>query len=159
MTPDPKEIIALIETLLRHLDVPFDTVSFDDIPPHPMYSVVTSDSHTLIGAQGATLEAVNHLIRRQIEHRFGETVAHTVSVDVNGYRRKKIEEIQNKARMVAERVRLFKSSVELSPMSAYERMIIHALFADDPEVMTESEGEGKFRRIILKSRSSAFTLP
>ena len=38
-------------------------------------------------------------------------------------------------------------------MSSYERMIVHSTFSDDPEVTTESEGEGKFRRVILKHTS------
>jgi len=42
----------------------------------------------------------------------------------------------------------------MTPMSAYERMIIHALFTNDPNIMTESEGMGKNRHIILKYREA-----
>ncbi len=148
------EVISMITALLDRLGVPYDSVVFDDSLPHALYVVSSPESALLIGPQGAHLDALNHLIRRHIEQRFSESDARTVSIDVNGFRKRKIEEIQNKARMVAERVRLFKSNVELSPMSAYERMIIHALFAEDPDVMTVSEGEGKFRRIIIKSRTT-----
>jgi spoIIIJ-associated protein len=146
------EVISMITTLLDRLGVSYDSVVFDDSPPHALFSISSPESALLIGIQGANLDALNHLIRRFVEQRFGEEDARLVSVDVNGFRKRKIEDIQNKARMVAERVRLFKSNVELSPMSAYERMIIHALFAEDPDVMTVSEGEGKFRRIIIKPR-------
>jgi spoIIIJ-associated protein len=150
---NPTDATTLITELLNRMGVPFDTVVFEEMAPHSLYVITSPESKLLIGPQGATLDALNHLLRRQVEQRFGEEVARTVSIDVNGYRKQKIEEIQNKARMVAERVRLFRSSVELSPMSAYERMIIHALFADDPDIMTESEGEGKFRRIVIKTRT------
>lgn len=145
----------LITELLSKMDVSYDTVEFKEGAPHPLFTITSSDSKTLIGPQGATLDALAHLIRRIVEKKYGESVAREVSLDVNGYRKRQIEDIQNKARMVAERVRLFRSSVELSPMSSYERMIIHALFAEDPDIATESEGEGKFRRIIIKARTTS----
>jgi spoIIIJ-associated protein len=56
--------------------------------------------------------------------------------------------------MLAQRARLFKHDVEMSPMNPYERLVVHELFAEDPEIVTESAGEGKFRHIVLKYRSA-----
>ena len=59
------------------------------------------------------------------------------------------------ARMLAQRARLFKHDVEMEPKSAYERLVIHELFSNDPEIKTESAGEGKFRHIVLKYKDAA----
>jgi spoIIIJ-associated protein len=71
-------------------------------------------------------------------------------VDVNEYQKKHIEEIRSKARILAERARYFKSSVDMEPMSAYERMIIHSEFASSPDISTESIGKGKDRHVVLR---------
>lgn len=154
---DHERVLSIIKECLSHLDVPYTSVFFEEKGAHPLFQIRTDDSKTLIGAEGAVLDALNHVVRRIIERILGEKAAHTISIDVNGYRSRKIEELANKARMVAERVRLFKSDVELSPMTSYERMIIHALFAEDPDITTESAGEGKFRRVIMKARSRSLT--
>ncbi len=40
-------------------------------------------------------------------------------------------------------------------MSAYERLVVHELFSEDPDIKTESQGEGKFRHIVLKCKEGA----
>ena len=71
-------------------------------------------------------------------------------IDVGGHLEADLERIRGNARMLAQRARLFKHEVELDPMTAYERLVIHELFSDDPEIKTESRGEGKFRHIVLR---------
>ena len=51
---------------------------------------------------------------------------------------------------MASRAKTFKRDIELEPMSSYERMIVHSTLADDTAVRTESDGEGKFRKVIIK---------
>jgi spoIIIJ-associated protein len=71
-------------------------------------------------------------------------------VDVNGYQLSRIRDLEQKARLLADRVRTFRSSAEMTPMTAYERMIVHSLFSNDPEITTESDGTGKMRHVILR---------
>jgi spoIIIJ-associated protein len=75
-------------------------------------------------------------------------------IDVNGYRTQKIKDLQNKALMMAERARSLQYDVELSPMSAYERLIVHTTLQDAPNVKTESQGEGRNRRVVIKYSAS-----
>jgi spoIIIJ-associated protein len=63
--------------------------------------------------------------------------------------------VRQNARPLAQRARLFKHDVEMAPMSAYERLVVHELFSEDPEIKTESAGEGKFRHIVLKYKSGS----
>ena len=71
-------------------------------------------------------------------------------VDVNDHRARQIRDLQTKAVMMAERARSFQYDVELTPMSAYERLIIHTTLQNAPNVKTESQGEGRNRRVVIK---------
>jgi spoIIIJ-associated protein len=56
--------------------------------------------------------------------------------------------------MMAERARSFQYDVELTPMNAYERLIVHTVLSDSPNVKTESSGEGRNRRVVIKYAAS-----
>lgn len=114
--------------------------------------ITSPDSKQLIGPGGEHLRALNAVAKRMVEHAHGEEAA-TFFIDVNNYREKELEGVRQNARMFAQRARLFKHDVELPPQSAYERLVVHELFAEDPEIATESTGEGKFRRIVLKYKN------
>lgn len=110
---------------------------------------VSSPATELIGPEGEHLRALNTIAKRMVEHAHGEEAA-SFLIDVNGYHEAELERVRASARMLAQRARLFKHDVEMPPASAYERLVIHELFAEDPEIKTESAGEGKFRHIVLK---------
>jgi spoIIIJ-associated protein len=154
---DESTAINLIREILSRMQIACDGVKIVTVGPSALYLVSSSDSALLIGTRGENLRALNYLVKKIVENKFGEEYGRAVTVDVGGYQKKQIEDVQNNARMLAERVRLFRSSVEMSPMSSYERMIVHALFSEDPAVMTESEGEGPHRRVVIKCRSGVST--
>ena len=66
------------------------------------------------------------------------------------YQKKRIDDVRAKAHILAERARYFKSSVEMDPMSSYERMIVHAEFTNTNDIVTVSTGQGRERRIIIR---------
>lgn len=115
-------------------------------------AVSSPDSARLIGPNGEHLRALNMIARRLVEQKYGEDSANFL-IDVNGYHETAMEKVRQGARMLAQRARLFKHDVDLEPMSSYERLVVHELFAEDPEIKTESAGEGKFRHIVLKYKS------
>jgi spoIIIJ-associated protein len=114
--------------------------------------VNSPDSARLIGPNGEHLRALNSVARRLVESRHGEDAA-SFLIDVNGHHEAQLERIRNEARVLAQRARLFKHDVEMNPMSPYERLVVHELFAEDPEIETQSAGEGKFRHIVLKYKA------
>lgn len=145
---DRASIQTLVEELLKRLGVSLDSIAVSE-GARTVVAVNTKDNATLIGPNGDHLRALNHLARRIAETRAkGEPVSFVI--DVGGHLEADLERIRGNARMLAQRARLFKHEVELDPMTAYERLVIHELFAGDPEIQTESRGEGKFRRIVLK---------
>lgn len=146
---DASSLLQTTQELLKRIG--FDDAKVTVIEKPRLYATIAvADAKTLIGMRGETLRALSHLIKRMLEVRSGEEIRVSYLIDVNGYYEKQAETVRSQARMLAQRARLFKHDVEMSPMSPYERMLIHELFSEDPEIKTESQGEGKFRHIVLK---------
>ncbi|MDE2071366.1 MAG: hypothetical protein KGI70_01365 [Patescibacteria group bacterium] len=144
---DPGALKTCIERLLSSMGEEAEVSVRAD--KRTVVDVSTTSAERLIGAGGEALRALNLLARKLVELKHGEEAANFI-VDINGYQEKKLEVLRQSARMLAQRARLFKHEVEMPPQSAYERLVVHELFAEDPEIATESRGEGKFRHIVLK---------
>jgi spoIIIJ-associated protein len=142
-----------ISSLLATLGTPAEDISVTT-GHRTVVAVSSQNSKELIGPGGEHLRALNTVARRLVESKHGEEAA-SFLVDVNGYFEEKMEAVRQNARMLAQRARLFKHDVEMSPMSPYERLVVHELFSDDPEIQTESQGQGKFRHIVLKYKQNA----
>lgn len=132
--------------MLSKADIPFDDITVDEIGGQTVFQIHTPESKKLIGMHGETIRALNHIVKKaaatEEEDRF--------IVDVNNYRSKKIEELKQTAKLLAERARSLKYNVEMTPMSSYERMIVHSALTDEPNITTESYGEGRDRRVVIK---------
>ena len=139
---------SFIEEFVKKMGISIESIEHTLLGSQHIFNIRTPDSKRLIGPQGDTLRALNHIMRRMSEHA-SEEKENRYMVDVNGYQSSKIRDLEQKAKLLADRVRTFRSSAEMTPMSAYERMIIHALFSEDPEITTRSEGIGKTRHVIL----------
>ena len=145
---DTKNLTQLVKEFIEQTGYSVDGVEACE-GARTIIAVSTLESKELIGEGGEVLRAINHILKRIAETRFkGEEINFTV--DISGYLEKQLEGLRGNARMLAQRVRLFKHDVDLPPMSSYERLVIHELFAEDPEIQTESAGEGKFRHVVLK---------
>lgn len=110
----------------------------------------TPDSRFMIGRDGETLRSLNHLVRKIVEKSSGKEEISNVFVDVNGYQKKRFDSLKNIAHMMAERAKYFKSNIEVDPMPANERRIIHMFLEGIPDIKTESEGYGPSRRVVIK---------
>lgn len=147
-----EQIKKEIEELLNKLTIEFSDIEIVETPASPLFTVHTNDSGILIGQDGETLRALNTIFNRIISKKIGEENHIKYTIDVNGYHKKIIEELQSKAKVAAERVRLFGGDVELDPMNSYERLLVHSLFSDDETITTDSEGEGPHRRIVIRQK-------
>lgn len=116
------------------------------------FLIRTDDAGLLIGEDGANLTALNYLLRKVIEKRTGSTEGHFM-IDVNDYQRRKFDELRDRARMGAQRVRYFKKDVVLDPMSPFERRVVHLALQEYPDIQTESVGEGRDRRVVIRLSS------
>ena len=117
------------------------------------FSVEIVNAHPFLTREGEGLHALNHLVRRIIESKTPQSEGHKeidIMVDINGFQKKRVESLKSLVHMMAERARYFKSSVELEPMSAYERRIVHEFLSDAMDLKTESDGVGRSRHVVIK---------
>ncbi len=140
------EIKTLLEQILRNLTEDFE-VEYLELGGQKILHIKTGDSKILIGKRGDNLRSINHLLKKialkkGMEDRF--------LIDINEYKIKEIKDIAEKAKMLANRARTLQYNVEMPPMSAYERLIVHATLSDEPGIETESHGEGKDRKLVIK---------
>ena len=112
-------------------------------------SIETDDAGKLIGHAGDTLAALQYLVNLISAKQFGEG-SKRVIVDVANWRQSKEEELAHKARSWAERVISEKKAMELPPMPAWQRRIVHMTIQETPGVASESEGEGEDRHLVIK---------
>ena len=113
-----------------------------------LLDVKTDDSGRLIGRQGQTLSDLQYILNR-ILFQQDQTVP-KVMVDIGGYRAQQREALVKKALEAAEKVRRWGDVVELEPLNAFDRRIIHNALRDDPGVETHSvEVEGTTKKAVL----------
>lgn len=146
----------ILKELLTATGASYSGIVKSEIAGQMIYSIQTDDARTLIGMHGDTVHALDTLVKKIHEKRApvsegnAEERGPLFLVDVNDYRAKQIKDLQQKALMMAERARSFQYDVELSPMSSYERLIVHTALQGAPNVKTESQGEGRSRRVVIK---------
>ncbi len=144
MTVPPK---ATLEKLLDLLGFPA-TVEERQDEDGIMLDVKSEDSGRLIGRQGQTLADLQYIANRLLFQQ--DQNAPKVTVDVAGYRSQAREALVKKAQEAAEKVRRWGEIVELEPMTAYERRIVHQTLKDDPDIETQSvEVDGTDKKAIL----------
>ena len=148
----------VLETLLARMGVVASVVSQTKPPVEGgegASSVITldvtdDDLGILIGRRGQTLSSLQYIVRLIVAHQAKAWVP--IVIDVEGYKQRRYGALQALARRMAEQVKVKGRPFALEPMPAYERRIIHITLADDPDVITESIGEGEARKVVIMSK-------
>ena len=142
-----REVIEEILSYLVESPQVLDTGSSTDGGPIQL-SLSGSDSGMIIGRRGQTLDALEHLVNRVV---FRDDTDHgvRVSLDVEGYRQRRQESLEQLALRLAAKARVTGRLVTLNPMSARDRRIVHLTLQSDPSVNTRSEGEGHYRKLVI----------
>lgn len=144
MPAAPKETL---ETMLKLLGIP-GTVEEHQMEDGLLLDVDTEESGRLIGRQGQTLSDLQYITNRLLFQQ--DPTSPKVMVDISGYRAQAREALVKKAKEAAEKVRRWGDVVELEPLSAFDRRIIHQALKDDPSIETHSvEVEGTEKKAIL----------
>jgi spoIIIJ-associated protein len=150
------QIEKLVTEFFKETGVHSGEVSFsyDEDTKTMWCGISVADGRLLTGKNGETLAAINHLVRKIVEKSMGLGEDHksavNVIVDINGFQKKKVDAIKAVAHMMAERARFFKSSIEVDPMTPFERRIVHEFLSSMTDLKTESIGEGNKRRVVIK---------
>ena len=143
----PEQPKQTLEHLLNLLGFPAQ-VEEHHTEEGTLLDVKTEDSGRLIGRQGQTLSDLQYVLNRLVFQR--DEKAPKLTVDVGGYRAEIREALLKKAMEAAEKVRRRGDIVELEPLNAYERRIVHHALKDDPAVETYSvEVEGTTKKVVI----------
>ena len=144
---DPRE---RTETFLVHLLLDLDAAYAVDVVDRGdeiLAEISGGDAGRLIGKGGRTLAALEFLSNAVVNK--GDADPIRVVIDVGGYKRRRDERLRQTALRAASRVRKGGEPVELEPMSAAERRIVHMAIAEEVDVVSESTGEGRARRVVV----------
>src|SRR3954452_7416935 len=143
----PVEPKVTLETILR--DLGFEaSVEEHRMEEGILLDVKTEDSGRLIGRQGQTLADLQYITNRLLFQQ--DPSAPKIMVDVGGYRAQAREALVKKAKEAAEKVRRWGDVVELEPLNAFDRRIVHQALKDDPTIETHSvEVDGTDKKVIL----------
>jgi spoIIIJ-associated protein len=149
----------IVRELLGNMGVAADVVAVDnpsvmpldaDEPPTIFIDVLGHDLGMLIGRRGEHLAQLQYLVNLLINRRLGSWTR--VVVDVEGYRSRREESLIVLAERVARQVARSRRPIVLEPMPPNERRIVHLSLRDNPDVTTESNGEGSMRRVTVQPR-------
>jgi len=105
----------------------------------------------LIGRRGATLDAVQFLVSLMVARQTQAKVR--VVVDIEGYRERRQQTLEELARRAADRVAREGREAVMDPMDASDRRIIHTTLAGHAQVTTFSRGEGAERRVVVAPKT------
>jgi spoIIIJ-associated protein len=147
LAPDQRAETFLVQLLL-YLDPTYAVDVSVDHDGTVHMDVHGGDAGRLIGKGGRTLAALEFLTNAVVNKVEGEPPVR-VNVDIGGYKRRRDERLRQVAQRAAARVRKTGMPVELEPMSAAERRVVHVELADDAAVTSESTGEGRDRRVVI----------
>lgn len=107
----------------------------------------------LIGRRGQTLVALQHLIGRLVSREFGQDLSY--SIDVGDYRKRREAQLVEKAQVLAEKVRATGREINLEPLHAPDRRVVHMAVAKVPGVRTYTVGHGLHRNVVIAPESRA----
>lgn len=140
--------IAALQDILKYFDVGEVTIDeYDGDEGELILDITGDDLAVLIGRHGKTLDALQFLISAITTRTIG--FRYPVVVDVEGYKSRQREKLENLAYSAAHRARTQHRSIKLRPMTPYERRIIHITLRDEDGVETASEGEGSARHVVV----------
>jgi len=140
-----------LEGILQAMDVEFKMelrTKEDGREIH--YNVQSSDNAVLIGREGRTLIALQHMLRSYLQTFVQSQI--TVTLDIANYFENHKRQLEILATKTAKEVARTKIEVKLDPMNAYDRRIVHTKLSEWRDVETESEGEGEERALVIKPK-------
>ncbi|MGA2159532.1 MAG: RNA-binding cell elongation regulator Jag/EloR [Dehalococcoidia bacterium] len=127
-----------------------DVTSSPDENTPVTLNIEGDDLGVLIGRRGQALASLQYLVRLIVAEKSKKWIS--VNVDVDWYKKRHYETLKKLAQRLAEQVARRKRAITMEPMQPDERRIVHLALADNPDVMTQSTGEGDGRRVVIQMR-------
>lgn len=143
------KVKKVVKELLDHLEVKAESKIISDEDVYQV-QLETEDPGILIGYHGETLRAFQRILAMIIYRQTDEWLR--VVVNVGDYRQRRQEALEKMALVAAQKARFSKEAQSLPPMPSSERRIIHMALAEETDVETISEGEGRDRYVVVRPK-------
>ncbi len=144
------QAVAVIQEILPAFGISASIEEYEGDEGEIILDIVGADGAVLIGRHGRTLDALQALVSAITNRSLG--FRYPVVVDVEGYRHRRREKLEDVARRTADRVARQGAPVKLRPMTAYERRLVHIALRSDTRVTTHSEGDEPYRQVVVLPR-------
>ena len=137
--------------LTAQVEIGSDTTETSESEVAPIALEVKGDDlGILIGRRGETLAALQYILRLIVAHHQKARVP--LTIDVEGYRQRRYRSLRELALRLAQKAVSSGQSMTLEPMPADERRIVHLALSVNPDVVTQSSGEGEMRKVVIMPR-------
>lgn len=149
-----KIIQGITEKLLKLLEIEGDFEVLEtknDKEENVEIVLNTKDTGVVIGYHGDTLEGLQLVLSLCIARKLGRFVR--TSIDVGDYKKNRSEWLKTLAQETKERVLLDGKEIVIPELKSWERRIVHLLLQDDKDVVSESQGEGRDRVLVIKPKT------
>ena len=144
---EPAERVRAIVARVVHALGLRATVDIDESEDEIRATVNGDDLGLLIGKHGSTIDAIQHLVFRAAFR--GADDRKQVTVDAAGYRERRAAALHRMADRAAAEALEYDRPVELEPMRAMERKVVHTYLSERGDVETHSEGDEPDRRLVV----------
>jgi spoIIIJ-associated protein len=142
--------VAIIQRILGGFGIEAAIDEYEGDDGEIILDIVGGDLALLIGRHGKTLDALQTLVGAATSRQLG--FRYPIVVDVEGYRGRRREKLEDMARRTADRSVRQGRPVKLRPMTSYERRLVHMALRDDRRVVTGSEGEEPARSVVVSPK-------
>jgi spoIIIJ-associated protein len=141
-----KVVTEILDTLLGLLGVTGKVEILSDEIPLDL-DIEGDDLGILIGRRGQTLASLEYITKLMVVGRLKTWIP--LTLDVDGYKKRRRDSLQRLALYLAEQVKSRDRAITMEPMPADERRIVHLTLADNPDITTQSMGEGENRKVVI----------
>jgi spoIIIJ-associated protein len=138
---------AFLREIFRQMKLTL-TVEHSEQEDGHVFNLIGSDLGILIGKHGQTLDALQYLTNLAANKGLAEDKVRII-IDVENYRSRREETLRRLALRLADRVRHSGEKIILEPMNRHERKVIHTALQDNRRVVTYSDGEEPYRKVVI----------
>ena len=137
------------EILLKKMDIDAEyEVDFSDgVLKVDIVKICEDDKGIIIGKRGRNLDEIQFLLNLIVNK--GRENYVRVIFNVEDYRARREETLKKLAKKMADKCRYYRHKIRLEPMNPYERRIIHSALQEENDIMTYSEGEEPYRKVVI----------
>ncbi len=145
-----EKAVDFLQSIFRKMELDVQ-LEKDQTEDHILLNLVGEHLGILIGKHGQTLDALQYLVNLAANRGIDENRTHIV-LDVEHYRQRREETLQQLAHRLAEKVKRSGRRIMLEPMNRHERKVIHLALQDNHAVTTYSAGDEPYRKVIIDCR-------